>query len=57
MMIKPMAKGTLVVPEEKELINWDDPGIKYPIETPISIAKKIQRVRNRSRKLSLFFMV
>lgn len=43
--INPMARGTLVVPLEKELIKSLLDGIKYPIETPIAIAKNIQRVR------------
>jgi hypothetical protein len=40
-----MASGIFVVPEEKELRNPLLDGIKYPIETPIAIARKIQRVR------------
>ena len=55
--ISPIANGILVVPEEKELIKLTVFGIKYPIHTPIAIAKNIQRVKNRSKKLSLFFIV
>ena len=52
--INPMAKGILVVPVEKELMKPEDEGKKYPIPTPIIIAKKIQRVRKRSKKPSFF---
>jgi hypothetical protein len=43
--IKPIANGTFVVPDENELIKSAELGIKYPIATPINIAKKIQRVK------------
>lgn len=49
-----MAKGILVVPDEKELINADDAGKKYPIETPIDIAKNIHKVKYLSKKLNFF---
>jgi hypothetical protein len=52
--INPMAKGILVVPEEKESIKLAEEGIKYPIEIPIAIAENIQRVRYLSRKPSFF---
>jgi hypothetical protein len=55
--INPMANGILVVPEEKELIKSDELGIKYPILTPISIAKNIHNVKNRSKNPNLFFMM
>jgi hypothetical protein len=35
----------LVVPDENELIKSAELGIKYPMATPINIAKKIQRVK------------
>jgi len=43
--IKPIAKGILVVPEENELMNPEEDGKKYPMETPRPIAKKIQSVK------------
>src|SRR5690606_5024893 len=52
--INPIAKGILVVPLEKEFINTDEDGIRYPIVTPIIIAIKIQSVRYRSRNPILF---
>src|SRR5688572_591247 len=52
--ISPMAKGIFVVPLENKLINLPEDGIKYPIPTPIAIARKIHRVRYRSRKLNFF---
>jgi hypothetical protein len=52
--INPMAKGILVVPLEKERINFGAAGIRYPIETPAIIAKKIQRVKYLSKKLNFF---
>jgi hypothetical protein len=54
--ISPIAKGILVVPDENELIKPAVLGIKYPIPTPISIAKNIQRVKNRSKKFNFFFI-
>ena len=54
MTISPIAKGILVVPLEKELIKVDELGKKYPIPTPIAIARNIHRVKNRSRKLNCF---
>src|SRR5699024_8521619 len=45
--IKPMARGILVVPCEKELMKPEDDGIKYPIPTPRAIAIKIHKVRYR----------
>ncbi len=47
--ISPRAIGILVVPTWKRLINNSMPGTKYPIATPIAIARKIQSVKNRSR--------
>jgi hypothetical protein len=43
--INPIAKGIFVVPREKELIKPLLDGMKYPIETPIDLARKIQSVR------------
>ena len=43
--INPIAKGILVVPDEKELIKADDDGKRYPIATPIAIAKNIHSVK------------
>jgi hypothetical protein len=42
------------VPEENELMNPDDEGIKYPMPTPRTIAKKIHSVRYLSKKLNFF---
>jgi hypothetical protein len=52
--IKPIANGIFVVPVENEFINPDDDGIKYPMDTPIIIARKIHKVRKRSRNPSRF---
>lgn len=52
--INPIANGILVVPLEKEFINVDEDGIKYPMDTPNAIAKKIQSVKYLSRKLNFF---
>ena len=52
--IRPIAKGILVVPVEKELMIVAEDGMKYPIATPITIATKIHSVRNRSKKLNFF---
>ena len=52
--IRPMAKGILVVPDEKELINADDDGKKYPMETPTAIAKNIHKVKYLSKKRNFF---
>jgi hypothetical protein len=49
-----MANGIFVVPDEKEFINPDDDGMKYPIETPTAIAKNIHRVKYLSKKLNFF---
>jgi hypothetical protein len=43
--INPIARGTLVVPLENELIKPLLEGIKYPMETPIAIARNIQSVK------------
>lgn len=43
--INPIASGILVVPLEKELINSEEEGMKYPIPTPMAMAIKIQSVR------------
>jgi hypothetical protein len=44
----------LVVPLEKELIKSLLEGMKYPNETPIVIARNIQRVKKRSKKPNFF---
>jgi hypothetical protein len=49
-----MANGILVVPSENELIKLEEDGIKYPIDTPIAMARKIQRVKYLSKKLNFF---
>jgi len=54
--MSPMAKGILVVPDEKELIKLADEGTKYPIQTPRAIANNIQRVKKRSRKFKRFLL-
>ncbi len=50
--IKPIASGMLLVPCEKELMNSELEGIKYPMDTPAAIARKIHRVRYLSRNPS-----
>jgi hypothetical protein len=52
-----MARGMLVEPTDilSKIVLM--PGKKYPSMTPISMAKKIQRVRYRSRNFSLTFIV
>jgi hypothetical protein len=52
--IKPIAIGMFVVPLENELMKLLLEGKKYPSATPRAIARKIQRVKNRSRKPSFF---
>jgi hypothetical protein len=52
--ISPIAKGMFVVPLEKELINIEEEGMKYPIATPIIIARNIHQVRFLSRKPRFF---
>jgi hypothetical protein len=52
--MRPMANGIFVVPVEKELINRDDEGKKYPRETPMAIAKNIHRVKYLSKKRNFF---
>jgi hypothetical protein len=49
-----MAMGIFVDPLLKESINEEAEGKKYPIATPIAMAKNIQSVRYRFRKLSFF---
>jgi hypothetical protein len=44
-IMSPTANGILVEPEENELIQADESGIKYPRPTPVSMAKKIHKVR------------
>lgn len=43
--MSPIANGILVVPVEKELMKVADEGKKYPIPTPIAMAKNIHKVR------------
>jgi len=52
--IRPIANGIFVVPEEKELMNMDDEGKKYPMETPMAIAKNIHSVKYLSKKFNFF---
>jgi len=52
-----MAMGILVVPVLKESIYEEEEGNKYPIPTPIAMARNIQRVRYWSRKLNFFLLV
>jgi hypothetical protein len=47
-----MAKGILVVPLENELIKPLLDGIKYPILTPMPMAKNIHKVKFRSKNPS-----
>jgi hypothetical protein len=54
MRIRPIASGILVVPVEYELMNSDEEGKKYPIDTPNNMAKKIHRVKYRSRNPNFF---
>src|SRR3546814_19673455 len=55
--MRPMARGTLVVPLLKELLKAVLEGIKYPITIPRAIARNIHRVRYRSHKLSFFILL
>lgn len=43
--ISPMASGIWVVPLEKELMKPAEDGIKKPIDTPTTIARKIHKVK------------
>lgn len=52
--IKPTAKGIFVVPEENELMNEEEDGKKYPMATPMPIAKNIQSVKYLSKKPNFF---
>ena len=52
--IKPIAIGIFVVPTETRSNASAIPGTAYPASTPIPIARKIQSVKNRSRKPSRF---
>jgi hypothetical protein len=47
--INPIAKGIFVVLYVILSMKVDTSGTKYPTETPIAIAKKIHRVKNRSK--------
>ncbi len=49
-----MAIGIEVVPTESEESDSAKPGKNRPENTPIAIAKKIQMVRKRSRKVRRF---
>src|SRR4030042_5108008 len=50
--IRPMAIGILVVSTWKRFQNPTTWGKRYPELTPTSMARKIHRVKNRSRKES-----
>ena len=52
--INPIANGMLVVPLENECIKPLLEGMKYPIETPLAIARNIQSVKKRSKKPNFF---
>jgi len=52
-----MAIGIFVVPVEKLLQNLATFGLSHPAKTPINMARKIQRVRYRSRNLSFVFII
>ena len=52
MMMSPIAMGMLVVPDWKRLTNAAELGMKCPMATPMAMARKIQRVRKRSRNES-----
>jgi hypothetical protein len=54
MRMSPIANGIFVVPFDIELMKLVLDGMKCPIPTPISIAKKIHAVRKRSRKPNFF---
>jgi len=56
MIIRPIAIGILVVPELMEFQKSATDGEKYPQRTPISMARKIQRVRYLSRNDNFFIM-
>jgi hypothetical protein len=49
-----MAMGIEVVPTERPVIIAGTDGAKKPIAIPAAMARKIQRVRYRSRKESCF---
>jgi hypothetical protein len=55
--ISPIAIGMLVVPEDMLFQNPATEGEAHPANTPIIIARKIQRVRYRSENLSLSFVI
>jgi hypothetical protein len=55
--ISPMAKGTLVVPMATFDNNPSTLGIIFPRSTPTPMAKKIQRVKKRSRNLRRTFII
>jgi spore cortex formation protein SpoVR/YcgB (stage V sporulation) len=52
MMMRPMAIGMFVVPDWKRLTKPAVEGTKWPRATPIAMARKIHRVRKRSRNES-----
>ena len=43
--MSPIANGILVVPVENELMKVEEEGKKYPMPTPMAMAKKIHNVR------------
>jgi hypothetical protein len=57
MTISPIAIGIFVVPEDILFQNFDTFGLIQPAKTPINIARKIQRVRKRSRNFNLVFII
>lgn len=56
-MISPMAMGQDIVPVLNVLNDFANEGNTLPPNTPIPIAKKIQSVRNLSKKDSLPFFI
>jgi len=48
--IKPTAIGMDVDPIESDWVKSEIPGHKWPLPTPMAIAKNIQTVRNRSSR-------
>jgi hypothetical protein len=54
MIINPMAIGMFVVPDDRLYQKVAMAGLDQPAKTPANMAKKIQRVRYRSRNFNLF---
>ena len=55
--MRPMAKGILVVPDSNRCQKSVIPGLIYPMNTPMNIARNIHSVRYLSRNLSFVFIL